>query len=333
VKSGKGLFAPHNRGIIFDLEFSHGREMVRSFFVRQAMRIKLIANPVSGGDARPRIQAALTALRQQGADVELYLTGARGDARRTAEQTSPQEYERIVVAGGDGTLNEVVNGVASPDLPIAFLPFGTVNVFALEAAIPMQLEAACALAVQGTPRKITLGRINDELFLLMVSAGWDAGAVTYVRPALKCLIGRLAYGVSALEVLLFHPAAPLELILPDGSRHTGFGVVVSNCRYYGGRYIVTPQASIRRDDLEVCLLRQGSRLALLKFAANLLLKRPLRSPLVEFFTLSSVELRGDKVSVQTDGDACGELPVRLEAVPQAVTMVLPAMSELKPGEI
>lgn len=287
------------------------------------MRIKLIANPVSGGDARPRIQAALTALRAQGAEVDLLLTGTRGDAKKAAGQALAQGYDRIVVAGGDGTLNEVVNGVASADLPIAFLPLGTVNVFALEAGIPMQLEAACVLAVQGAPSRVTLGRINDELFILMVSAGWDAEAVAHVRTMLKRFIGRLAYAVSSLEVLLFRPPAALELVLPDGSSRSGFGVVVSNCRYYGGRYVVTPLASMFHENLEVCLLRQGGRLALLRFAVALLLKRPLRPPLVEFFTLSSAELRGQKVAVQADGDAFGVLPVQLESVPQAVTMVLP----------
>ncbi len=287
------------------------------------MRIKLIANPVSGGDARPRIQAALAALRQQGADVDLFLTRARGDAGKAAEQALAQGFDRIAVAGGDGTLSEVVNGIAPADLPIAFLPLGTVNVFALEAGIPMQLDAACALAVQGESRRITLGKINNKLFLLMASAGWDADAVAHVRPKLKRLVGRLAYVVSALEVLLMHPPAPMELVLPDGSRHGGFGVVVSNCRYYGGRYVVTPAASMFRDDLEVCLLRQGGRLAMLKFAATLFMKRSLRSTLVEFFTLSRAELQGSDISVQVDGDASGGLPMRFEAVPQAVSMVLP----------
>ncbi len=293
------------------------------------MRIKLIANPVSGGDARPRIQTALELLHSYGAEVDLCLTDARGDARKAAERALSEGYDRIVAAGGDGTLNEVVNGVASPDLPIAFLPLGTVNVFALEAEIPMQLEKACALAVHGSPRQITLGRIGDELFLLMVSAGWDAEAVTHVRSGLKRLVGRLAYAVSALEVLLLRPPASMELVLPDGNCHAGFGVVVSNCRYYGGRYVVTPEASMHRDDLEVCLLRQGSRLAMLKFATGLLLKRPLQAPLVEFFTLTSAELRGENVSVQVDGDAWGGLPVRFEVVPRAVTMVLPDTVQTK----
>lgn len=287
------------------------------------MRIKLIANPVSGGNARPRVQAAVESLYSLGAEVDLYFTAARGDARAAAEQARLQGYDRIVAAGGDGTLNEVVNGVASPELPIAFLPLGTVNVFALEAGIPLQIEEACRLAVQGRPCKITLGRIDNEFFLLMASAGWDAEAVAHVRPGVKRIIGRVAYVVSALESLLLRPPQELVLQLPDGTRHAGYGFVASNCRYYGGRYMVTAAASMHKADLEICLLRQGGRLALVKFALALGLKRPLRPPVADFFTLSRCELQGKGVAVQVDGDDWGQLPVAIEAVPRAVSMVLP----------
>ena len=287
------------------------------------MRIKLIANPVSGGNARSRIQLARETLQRLGAEVELSLTAARGDARRAASQAVSEGYDRIVAAGGDGTLNEVINGVASPELPIAFLPLGTVNVFALEAGIPLQIETACAIALQGVPRRITLGRINGELFLLMASAGWDAAAVAGVRPGLKKRLGRLAYALSAVEALLFRTPPALQLQLPDGRNLSGFGAVVSNCRYYGGSYVVTPDASMFKEDLEVCLLCHGSRTALLRFAVSLALKRPLRAPLVQVLTVDGVRIKGEGVAVQVDGDDFGCLPVRIEAVRRAVTMVLP----------
>jgi len=290
------------------------------------MRIKLIANPVSGGDARPRIRVALETLRNLGAEVDLYLTAARGDARQAASLAQSEGYDRVVAAGGDGTLNEVVNGVAAPGLPIAFLPLGTVNVFALEAGIPLQIEKACAVAMQGVSRTITLGKINGEMFLLMASAGWDAAAVAHVRPGLKKLFGRLAYAVSAVEMLLFRPSPVLELQLPDGRSLKGFGVVVSNCRYYGGRYVVTPAASMFKESLEVCLLCQGTRTALLRFAFSLALKRPLRAPLAQFLSVDEIRLKGDGVAIQVDGDDFGTLPVLIEVVPRAVTMVLPGDS-------
>jgi diacylglycerol kinase (ATP) len=287
------------------------------------MRIKLIANPVSGGDARPRIQRAVAELQKLGAEVDPYLTAGSGDARVVAAKAVAEGFDRIVAAGGDGTLNEVVNGAANSEVPIAFLPFGTVNVFALEAGIPKQLEQACALAVHGLSRRITLGKINGDLFLLMASAGWDAEVVAAVRSGLKRLIGRLAYAVSALETLLRRGPVPLELITHEGKHLTGYGAVVSNCRYYGGRYMVTPGASMLRNDLEVCLLREGGRLAIVKFAAALLLKRPLMPPLVEFYTITSAMLQGQNIAVQVDGDARGTLPAKIEVVPEAVAMVLP----------
>jgi len=294
------------------------------------MRIKLIANPVSGGDARPHIQRALAVLQKLGVDVEPCLTTARGDARIAAAEAVAEGFDRIVVAGGDGTLNEVINGAAHSQVPVAFLPFGTVNVFALEAGIPKQLEKACALAVHGLPRRITLGKINDDLFLLMASAGWDAEAVASVRGGVKRLVGGLAYAVSALETLVKRGPLPLVLITQEGKRLTGYGAVVSNCRYYGGRYMVTPGASMLRNDLEVCLLRAGGRLALLKFATALLLKRPLMPPLVEFYTITSARLQGHNIAVQVDGEARGTLPVRIEVVPGAVAMVLPDAADSKP---
>jgi len=290
------------------------------------MRIKLIANPVSGGDARPQIQVALETLQGLGAEVDLCLTTARGDARLAASRAVSEGFDRVVAAGGDGTLNEVVNGIASPDLPVAFLPLGTVNVFALEAGIPLQLEKACVVAIRGVPRAITLGRINGDLFLLMASAGWDAAAVANLRPGLKRLIGRLAYAFSAIETLLFRPPAPLELQLQDGRCLKGFGAIVSNCRYYGGRYVVTPAASMFKDDLEVCLLRQGGRLAQLRFALSLALKRPLRAPLAQFLSVDEVRVHGSGVAIQVDGDDFGVLPVLIEAVPRAATLVLPGDS-------
>lgn len=287
------------------------------------MRICLIANPVSGGNPMSRIERAAGWLRGRGAAVETRLTRQRGDARDFAVRALAGGCDRVVVAGGDGTLNEVANGLRGSALPVAFLPMGTVNVFALETGIPIDLEAACRLALEGEPRRISLGRIGDEVFLLMASAGWDAAAVAGLRPELKRRCGRLAYAVSALEALLAHRPPGIGLTLPDGTRRDGFGVVASNARCYGGRYVITPNASLFSDRLELCLLRRGSRRALLGYALRLGLYLPLRPPAVEFHSVAAVEVHGPGVPVQVDGDACGPLPVQLSCLPEALTVVLP----------
>lgn len=286
------------------------------------MKIQLIANPVSGGNARPRIERAAAWLRAHGAAVDLCLTERRGDARLWAAQAARRRAERVVVAGGDGTLNEVVNGVGRDAPPLAFLPLGTVNVFALETGIPFKLEEACRLAMEGRPQRISLGRVNGERFLLMASAGWDAEAVARLRPAVKRRLGRLAYGVAAGEALLARAPAPLSITLPDGSRHEGYGVVVSNARCYGGRYVITPQASLTSPRLEVCLFKRGGRPAQLGYALRLGLHLPLRPPLVEFFSVDQVSLEREG-RLQVDGDDWGRLPVRISSEPAAVEFVLP----------
>jgi len=286
------------------------------------MRLELIANPVSGGDARPRLTRAAAWLREQGADIAVRLTERRGDARRLAA-AAVGNCDRVVVAGGDGTLNEVANGLQGTGLPVAFLPLGTVNVFALEAGIPLHLEDACRLALEGRAQPISLGYIGTEVFLLMASAGWDADAVARLRPALKRRLGRLAYVVSAVEALLDHRPAPVTITLPDGSRHRGFGVVVSNARCYGGHYVITPQASLCSTHLELGLLRRGGRAALLGTALRLVLHRPLPAADMAYFSIDSVEIDGAGVPVQVDGDAWGTLPVRVSCLPRALWVVLP----------
>ncbi len=286
------------------------------------MKILLIANPVSGGDARPRIARAERWLQAGGAQVDVRLTGQRGDARRLAAELHGG-YARVVVAGGDGTLNEVANALCGAETPVAFLPLGTVNVFALETGIPFELQQACRLALEGAPRRITMGDINGERFLLMASAGWDAAAVARLRPAFKRRLGRLAYGVSAAEALLDGAPGPVRICLDDGSEHEGFGVVVSNARCYGGRYVVTPQAGLDSPHLEVCLFRHGGRAALLGYALRLALHLPLRPPAVAFFRVGRVAISGAGVPVQVDGDSWGSLPVTVTSRPRALTVILP----------
>ena len=286
------------------------------------MNILLIANPVSGGNARPRIAQAAAWLKARGATVDVCLTEKRGDARRLAGQLQG-DYQRVVVAGGDGTLNEVANALCGSELPVAFLPMGTVNVFALETGVPLTLEPACRLALEGRPRRISLGRVNGESFLLMVSAGWDAAAVARLRPAVKHRIGRLAYAVSAMETWLANVPTPIQITLADGSRHDGFGVVASNARHYGGRYVVTPQAALDSPQLAVCLFKRSGRLAMLGYALRLALHLPLRPPAVAFFSVDTMAITGVGVPVQVDGDAWGTLPVRVTSQPEALSVVLP----------
>jgi diacylglycerol kinase (ATP) len=238
------------------------------------MKILMIANPVAGGNARRNIARAVTRLEEQGASVEVVLTESRGDARRAAAAARETGFDRIVAAGGDGTLNEVINGLAPSTIPLAFIPLGTTNVFALEVNIPFDLDKACQVALEGTPLPVCLGMAGNTRFLLMAGIGFDAEVVAAVDLGLKRRIGKLAYIVSGLANLFRPPLKPFEVTTEGGIRCPAYGALIGNGRMYGGRFSITDKASLHEDALDVRLFLRPGRFRLLINVARILLGRP-----------------------------------------------------------
>lgn len=290
------------------------------------MKIKLIANPIAGGNALASIRRAQEFLERQGCTVAVTLTGARGDARMAAAKAKNEGFDRIVAAGGDGTLNEVINGLAPSAIPLAFLPLGTTNVFALEAGIPFDVEQACDIVLHGTPQPVCLGLAGETRFLLMAGAGFDADVVYRVSGRLKRWTGKLAYLVSGLRTLSGPPLAPIEVLREDGTTVPGYHVIIGNGRLYGGRFSVTPDASLAEVALDVCVFLKKGRLPLLRCAAKIAAGRRLARPDAETFKARSVTVRGEGVPVQIDGDYLGRLPMTFRALPGELVLVLPAGS-------
>lgn len=286
-------------------------------------KIKLIANPVAGGDARPEIERAKRYLEKCGCMVDLTLTGARGDAMQAAAAAKKRGFDLIIAAGGDGTLNEVVCGLAPCDIPLGFLPLGTTNVFALEVGIPFDVERACDIALECAPHKVCLGKAGDTPFLLMAGIGFDAEVVRRVNTRLKHFVGKAAYVISALTTLLHYNSDPIEIVLGDGQVKHGVGAIISNGRLYGGRFSITPDASIKEDVLDVCLFTRGGRLSMVRYAAKMALGLRLRPSEAEIFKAKEVTIRGAKGSVQIDGDYFGQLPMTFRASFGEISLVLP----------
>lgn len=286
-------------------------------------KVLLVANPVAGGGARHRIRRAKNYLRSRGCHVDMVLTSSRGDAVEAGRRAASGEYDCVIAAGGDGTHTEVLNGLGSSQIPLAFLPFGTTNVLALEAGIPINIEGACDLALEAEAVSVCVGMINEDRFLLMAGIGFDGEVVCNVDTALKRRIGKGAYVVSALRSFFKSPPSPVEVEFEDGSSLRGYGLVVSNARYYGGRFCVTPGASLWSDSLDGCLFLKSGRFALLRYAAKLFLGFPFNPEEAYIFKTSSLKVKGERVAVQTDGDFSGFLPVELKALPLGARLILP----------
>lgn len=288
------------------------------------MKIKLIANPVAGGDARNRIERAVARLQELGATVDLTLTGARGDAQRAAAAAREAGFDRMCAAGGDGTLNEVINGLAPSTVPLGFIPMGTTNVFALETGIPFDVEHACDLLLNGTPRKVCLGQADGQRFLLMAGVGFDAEVVRGVNLRLKRYLGKLAYVIGGVLSLCRYRPRPLEVVTEAGLRRQAYGVIISNCRLYGGKFVVSGGASLFKHTLSVCLLRSKSRLGMLKTIGKIAAGRTLLAEEATQLQAREIIVSGGDVPVQVDGDYLGVLPRVFRAVFGEIQMVLPA---------
>lgn len=288
------------------------------------MHLQLIANPVAGRNARVLIERARTRLRQRGAEVELFLTQGRGDAERFAAQAAERGYDRIVVAGGDGTVNEVINGMTADSPPLAILPLGTTNVLALEIGLSFVVEAACDLAMDGVVTPIHLGLADQRRFVLMAGVGFDARVVHEVNPRLKRLLGKGAYLLSVGRCWLRPGGQALTLIDEHDQRHQGYGAIISNARCYGGRFTMTPRASLLADTLDVCLYLRPGRLALLMAGVALLSGRPLAAPWGRHLRGRRFAVSGVGLPVQIDGDEAGYLPRVFAINPFPIRLMLPS---------
>lgn len=287
------------------------------------MRLKFIANPVAGRGAKSKVAKVVERLRWDGHAVDLYWTSVAGDAQAAAREAAQGPYDRVLAGGGDGTLNEVFNGLAGSSMPLAFIPLGTTNVLALELGLPREPVAAGKLAVEGIPTPVCNGKVGDHRFLLMAGIGFDAEAVRLVDLGLKRRAGKLAYVISALQAWWKNGDRPILLQDETGRLRTGFGAIVCKSRCYGGRFVVTPGASLFSDRLDICLILRPGRWTLLRLALDIALGRVPGPPWAEQLQACTLQVSGAKAPVQVDGDYLGETPVCLSVEADAVRLILP----------
>jgi len=297
--------------------------------------IHLIGNPIAGGSALKRIHKAEQLLSQYGETVQIHMTKKAGDAetyaRQIAANTSPSAAQLIIAAGGDGTFNEVANGLAGSSVAMAILPFGTTSVLAREIGVPLNdMEAAIHYALHEESRPISLGRIVLEngyhrLFLLMAGIGFDGEIVHNVKPALKRLIGKGAYALSTIcSIFCYKPQQlRLTLTLEDGSiiETQGTSVIVSNASRYGGDYVITPNASLTTRSLEIMIDHSCRPSDFMKVL--IAIGRQKKIPEALYATVTSLRIDGSS-HIQVDGDESGTTPAVIDVVPESLRLVMKA---------
>ena len=298
--------------------------VARGAVVRHAL---VIFNPTAGWRRRRRLDATLRLLEEAGVTCQLAETRGRGDAealaREAADAARPPSL--VIAAGGDGTINEVANGLSagSAPPPLAILPLGTANVLAAEIGLATTPEAVAAAILGGRRLDVKVARANSRAFLLMAGAGFDAHVVEGVRPAVKRLLGKGAYVLeTGRQMLRF--SFPRYRVTIDGKAYDAASVVVARGRFYGGRHLAAPHARLEADGFQVCLFEKGGRLAVLRYGAALLLGRLPRAAGYRIVPGRHVTVEGPAGDpVQADGDIIARLPVEIDLAPRRLSLVVP----------
>ena len=290
----------------------------------------LISNPRTGryNSRRIPVEQIASLLRSRGVEVDLRPTTAPHDATEIAARAARNGSSEIIVAGGDGTINEVIQGVAGTKARLGIIPRGTANVLARELGLPLDQEEAAIVAAQGKSRRIHLGLAIDETnnvsrhFALMAGIGLDASIVRNVRPKLKKRIGKGAFWISGLSHLASWSPHPFKLEI-DGREYTATFAAIGKAPRYGGDLAITPEARLDEPLFEVCMIETSNRfryLRLLSYAMRAGMPRD--NPAVRFVKTDKVRAFGNS-QVQIDGELIGSLPMRFEIAPHSLEVIVP----------
>lgn len=289
-------------------------------------RLLVIHNPTAGRRRAAFAFAAIAALRSEGCSVDVRETSARGDAERFARSAAP-DIHAVVAAGGDGTVNEVINGLyaRAHDMrppALGIIPLGTVNVLARELGLPMDAAGIARLLAHGRTLPLYAGIVNGRRFSLMIGVGFDARVVERVDPRLKRTIGRAAYALGILQELIFYENVRYRVAIDDRAPIDACSVIIAKSRLYAGSFELAPSASVREPALQVCLFEHGGRWSVLRYLLGLVTGRIAQTSgfrIVEASRVTIAAPAGDPV--QGDGDTLTTLPLTVSIADGALAVI------------
>ena len=281
----------------------------------------VILNPAAYSDRANRWRDQVESLAR---DCAVRVTACPGDAERCAHEAVDAGFNKIVAAGGDGTINEVVNGLAGSGAVLGLLPVGTVNVFATELGLPSHNLDACWEIIQSDQtRLVDLPSANGKYFVQLAGVGLDAQAVKETSLALKRSFGPLSYLISAAQIAARTP--PRLLIESETApiRESSF-VLIGNGRHYGGPFPFFKHAANDDGLLDVVAFKQLGYLEIIKYLQDVFFSSDIRLPEVEYFQTRRLRITSEQdVPVELDGELVGNCPVEFAIREQRLRVLVP----------
>jgi diacylglycerol kinase (ATP) len=295
------------------------------------MKAKLIVNPVSGTDAAPDLLPQINRQIRDHVDaLDIVMTTVEGDATRAAENAVDDGYDHLFIAGGDGTLNEVLNGVAHANgglsqITFGVIPLGTGNDFATALGLPDDVSAAIEALFAAEVGAVDVGRMNDRYFVNVSAGGFIAEVSDAVDPQLKTIAGKLAYLIGGAQVVFtYEPVrARLDVAgLPPAIDLHAFAVC--NSRLVGGGRLIAPDAIIDDGRIDVCLIQAMSTVDFLVLLKRVSEGEHLNDERVIYFQTTALEIAFDRtLKVNTDGQVLETDRCRYEVLPGAARFLRP----------
>jgi YegS/Rv2252/BmrU family lipid kinase len=291
------------------------------------MRVLIVVNPIAGGGAAARgAERLVRLLEDRGHAVESFSTRHPEEAgERARKRESAGDLDRIVVAGGDGTVNDVLNGLEDPSrIPLAHLAHGTANMLARELCIPRDPGALAALVERGACRRLDLGKAGTRRFLLVTSSGFDAMVTSALSQARRGTLGYSGYARPIWHALRHYRVPRLRVTVDGAAPLTGALVIVSNIRNYGGLFSVADRARFDSGVLDACVFSGGRVRDLLRYVFAASARRVSRLPDVAYRTGRHIVIEAEEpTAVQIDGDYRGTTPLTIEVEPSVVPILTP----------
>ncbi len=290
----------------------------------------IISNPSAfrGGKQKEREIVLLSeGLRARGIAVDMANTAGPGDAARLAACATREGLTEVIVAGGDGTINEALQGLIGTNVRLAVWPRGTANVLANDLNLPFEVEQVVETVARGKTRSVCVGCATNETtgarryFLLMAGIGLDASIIRSVRPRVKRRLGEGAFWFSGFGHLARWKPTPFEIIV-DGNTFSATFASIGNAASYGGGLAITPRAKIDKGEFEILLANCRSKLRFLQLLGYAMQRSAIDAPDVTYLSAVSARAIGD-APVQVDGELIGQLPMRFDIAPESIEVIVP----------
>ncbi len=288
------------------------------------MHLKLIINPVAGGITVRKSRDIIDFFKRNTASASVDYTTKPHEATNLAQMAVKQNFDAIVAVGGDGTVNEVVNGIAGAQVALGIIPGGSANDFSKELNIPANLTEACQTIIESNTKRIDMGKVNDRYFINVAGVGLDAQVSEAANESTFKVKGWLLYVFALSKVLIASQPKEFNLALDGKSRRIkAWQISVGNGGQFGGGMKIAPIADTSDGLFDVCVIKDVSKWSVFYYLPLVILGKHLSLSNVALYRAKEVEIISLGCLGHADGEVIKGDIFKFELLPQALDVIVP----------